>query len=334
MKQRLKTVLVVVCSAACLFASDNRINALGGNPGLWADDDQNLYLFPQTINNLDMIQVNGAGNSDYSNVSVIWGEETTWGFTFDGNDQNGWVSGGWGNGSMGVLFGLGMSSDDPGGGADKASTMDLMAGWGQDMGFGELGVMFNQSSSDNGGGGDQPSSMNLGVNLRRGQSLWLFSDMLASFGFGSGSDASGVKSSGMGLGVNCFTTLGLSEGTRAVFSMGFGYSMNDPNTDADDDETTSITLPAVTLGVEADATDWATVRFGMNRSYYLSTTNGDAKASGAGDLNWSFGLGFDYGSFALDMVINENVFSNPVHYVTGRNTDPLATAGASLTYSF
>ena len=40
MKQRLKTVLVVVCSAACLFASDNRINALarsGQHQGVAAD---------------------------------------------------------------------------------------------------------------------------------------------------------------------------------------------------------------------------------------------------------------------------------------------------------
>jgi len=340
MQHLLKTIVImVICSATCMLASNRRIAALGGNAGFWADDDQNIYLFPQTINNLDLIQVNGAGNG-IGDVSIIWGEETTWGFSFDGagdTNANDWIRAGWGNGDMGVLFGLGMSSYDSGQtGANKESTMDLSAAWGQDMAFGELGVLFAQSSSDDGTTGDQPTSMSFGINLRKAQSVWLFSQNLIHFGYNSYKfgDASTTN---MDLSADCFTTLDLSEGTNAVFSMGFGYmsSVYDSGVeDADKQESSTMVLPKVTLGVEADVTDWATVRFGMNRSYILSHTNGDAKSSGSGGFNWNFGLGFDHGSFALDMVINENVFNNPVHYITGRNDDNLTSSGASLTYIF
>ena len=344
MKHLFKTVVVmVVISATCLLASNRRIAALGGNAGFWAGDDQNVYLFPQTINNIDMIQVNGAGNGT-GDVEIIWGEGTTWGFRFDGaedDNDNDWISGGWGNGDMGVLFGLGMASTDNGASGDanlKTSNMELSAGWGQNMAFGELGVFFGQSSSDDGTSGEQGSSMGLAANLRKAQSLWLFSDMLTGFQYSSETTAgTGDKTTGMDLSVDCFTTLGLSEGTNAVFSMGFGYgsSVTDYKADGmENAEISTITLPKVTLGVEADVTDWATVRFGMNRSYILSHTNGDAKSSGSGGFNWNFGLGFDHGSFALDMVINENVFNNPVHYITGRNDDNLTSSGASLTYIF
>ena len=102
----------------------------------------------------------------------------------------------------------------------------------------------------------------------------------------------------------------------------------------------TFTLPNATLGVEADVTDWATVRFGMNHSYVLAGSNGDASWTGTTDVmgdsnfSWNFGLGFDYGDFTLDMVINEDIFNNPFNYVTGRNTDELTSTGATLTWKF
>ena len=44
------------------------------------------------------------------------------------------------------------------------------------------------------------------------------------------------------------------------------------------------------------------------------------------------GLGFNYGSFNLDMTVGDHgsLFNNPVNYVTGRNTE----LGANWTISY
>ena len=55
---------------------------------------------------------------------------------------------------------------------------------------------------------------------------------------------------------------------------------------------------------------------------------------GETNFNWNFGLGFDYGSFVLDMVLSdEALFTDPVRYVTGRNATPLSSS-ATLTWTF
>ena len=148
--KNVKTILIFIIISACMFASSQRVDALGGNVGFWPDDDQTYTLFPQAINNLDMVQVNGAGNGK-GEVGVVWGEGTTWGFLYDGSgdasctdaagnlspDCNDWFNLAWGNGDMGLLFGLGRSSYDSGAaGADPKSTMDISVDWGQNMDFG------------------------------------------------------------------------------------------------------------------------------------------------------------------------------------------------------
>ena len=352
--KNVKTILMFIIVSACMFASSQRVAALGGNVGFWPDDDQTYTLFPQAINNLDMVQVNGAGNGT-GEVGVVWGEGTTWGFLYDGagdddcgeGECNDWVNLAWGNGDMGLLFGLGRSSYDSGEpGADASSTMDISVDWGQNMDFGELGVSFGTSSADDGDGNDDndPSWMGLSANVRRPQSMWLFSDMLVGFGYSS-TTIGDATTSGMSLGVDCYTSLPMSDGVRGILAMGFGYNSRTVDTGVtgvDAVTSSTINLPNTTIAVEADVTDWATVRFGMNNSYTLSgSSNGDNSYSGSmnsdgtsSSFGWNFGLGFNYGSFTLDMVINENIFNNPMHFVTGRNTTPLSTTGASLTYSF
>jgi hypothetical protein len=340
-----------------MWASDARIEALGGNAGFWPDDDQNYTLFPQTINNLDMIQVTGAGEGT-GTVGIIWGEGTTWGFMYDGVDddnENDLINIAWGNGNMGALVSFGMSSHDTGvTGENATSTNEIGVNWGQNMGFGELGVGFAMESGDDGvAANKQYSAMGLSANLRREQSLWLFSNMLTSFNYvqignmnnmvEGGDDVDDVWT-GMDLTIDCFTTIGASDNVNAVFAMGLGYmnmTYDSGVAGADHPNTfTAIALPNTSIGVEAVVTDWATVRFGMNHTYYLSQTaketgsSAESKAMGETEFGWNFGLGFDYGSFQLDMVLNdEGIFNNPVHYVTGRNTNALASS-ATLTYTF
>ena len=386
-----KTITLLMTFCVMAFGNNDRINALGGNAGFWPDDDANVTLFPAMVNSLDMVQVTGAGAGN-GTAKVIWGEGTTWGFSFDGASEtsnNDMVNLMWGNGTYGTIFSFGMSSNDDGldictlcdgtdgDGIDGANTSnEIGVSFGMNMDFGEIGVNFATAGTDDGTDGDQFSNMKLGFNLRRSQELWLFDNMLV--GFSMDNDTQGdSKDNDMNLSVDLFTSLPTGDGVNATFAMGFGYYNNTYNSgEGDDVVATVISLPSVNLGIEADVTDWATVRFGMGHAYTVSGSLGDETYMGAesykaedgyyqmsddgsmnwsadrpadctdetcyagenwvksSDFNWGFGLGFDYGSFTLDMVLeNTNLFNDPVRYVTGRNNEALSSS-ATLTWNF
>ena len=348
-----KTITILMAFCVMAFGNDDRVNALGGNAGFWADDDANLYSFPTMVNNLDMVQVSGAG-TDGGEATVIWGEGTTWGFSFDGSDPsdgNDWLNLMWGNGTYGAIFSLGSSSTDNGLSGDDnvaTSSFDMGVSFGMNQSFGEVGIQFLTGSEDNGDGNDDtnPSVVGFGLNLRRAQDIWLFDNMLV--GFDNATWTVGDASSGvMDLSCDLYTALPTGDGVTAMFSLGFGYWSHSMDTGVDGAETmtmSTLTLPSATLGVEADVTDWATVRFGMNHAYVLAGSNGDETWTGTSsynedmemesNFNWDFGLGFDYGSFTLDMVLeNTELFNDPVRYVTGRNDDALSSS-ATLTWKF
>ena len=86
------------------------------------------------------------------------------------------------------------------------------------------------------------------------------------------------------------------------------------------------------FAVESEMTDWATLRLGYSHAY-------DFANGGDDDGGLVVGLGFNYGSFNLDMNLNtvdaddngSNLFTDPVRYLNGRNTEPL---GAEWTISY
>jgi len=335
-----KTLIMLTTFCAMALGSDARVESLGGNVGFWPGDDQTYTMFPQAVNNLDMIQVSGAGaGSDNGSVGVVWGDATTYGFMFSG-DENTMINLLWGNGSMGVNFGLGMANDDNGLSGDDneaTSSMTLEGSFGMNMDFGELGVAFVQDGGDDGDDDtDDQSVMGLGFNLRRSQPVWLFDNMLVGFQnvtITNAGDMTDHNISGMDLTIDLFRNFDMGDGVKGLFAMGFGFSSSSVEMDGETTDGSDITLPNSTVAVEAAVTDWATVRFGCNHSYTLSGSNGDATYMGDASFGWDFGLGFDYGSFNLDMTLdNEGLFNNPVHYVTGRNTAPLS-ASATLTWS-
>ena len=355
-----KTITILMTFSVMIFGNWDRVSALGGNPGFWPEDDANVSSFPAMVNNLDMIQVSGAG-SDSGSATVVWGEDDscTWGFGFDGatdEDLNDWVNLMWGNGTYGATFAFGSSAwtgtstiqgddDEDVVVDDERSTFGIDVGLGMNMNFGELGVNFLTATTDDGEIDDEDNwddVMGLGLNLRREQDIWLFNNMLV--GFAMYNQATGDElDNNMGLSVDLFTSLPTGDGVNATFAMGFGYWNNTTNTGldgADDVVVSMITLPAVHLGVEAEVTDWAKVRFGLNHAYVVSGSNGDDTWTGAVDnngesnFNWNFGLGFDYGSFTLDMVLeNTDLFNDPVRYIMGRNDSALSSS-ATLTWAF
>jgi len=102
-----------------------------------------------------------------------------------------------------------------------------------------------------------------------------------------------------------------------------------------------VALPTWTFAVESAMTDWATCRLGVTAGYNVMTTTNDGIASskdvtgrGGTDTAFSMGLGFNYGSFDLDVDVNEGLFTNPVQYTFGFESIAPAGATATLTYSW
>ena len=337
------TTIALIGMFAVLSASNQRIASLGGNVGFWPGDDANIYAFPATLNNFNIAQVSGvgAGSSDHV-AAVLWGDGTKWGFGIDQNGTNDMVNLAWGNSSMGLIFGLSSSATATGTSPDTTrSSMGLDISFGMDQSFGELGVGFSTGSYDNGGEGDQPSSMGLWANVRRDQNLWLFDKMLIGFSYASNNSADGMTGNAdaqttMELSVSSFTHLNIAEGTTALVASGFGYSSVANAGYNTDNSGTTISLPNCTFAVESAMTDWATARVGVTHSYILSASakSGDVTATGRGGAGttWSFGLGFNYGSFSLDVDVAEDLYTNPVQHIVGYQG--LDGATATMTYTW
>ena len=345
--------IVIISSLSLALASDARINALGGNAAYWADDDQNIYLFPATINNFQLAQISGisgGSDGDYYNDPIPSGAEkalflfgnegsTKWGFIIDGTADK-MVHMAWGNGTFGALFGIDMNSTDDG--DDKLSNSTIDGSFGMNSSFGELGVGFMMLSDDNVSteSDDDIDGLGIGVNLRRNQSLWVFDEMYVSFGLVSVSIGDATASS-MGLSANLFNHWELNPNTTLLFVLGFGFESSTANSGAEgaDDVTGSeIPLPNAVLAIETNINDWATMRAGITNKHAFSssTDNGTTKTSdnGASDFSALFGLGFNYGGFKLDMDLNPGFFTNPVNHITGFNImEPLGTM-ATISYNW
>jgi len=394
--KNVKMLLIFVITTTLLLASAQRVNSLGGNVGYWADDDNSWTAFPHTINNSNLAQVSGIGMDGSHNAIVRWGDGTKWGFSWNQANANDMINLQWGNGSMGATFGLSMSASDNGetGDANVAkSGMGISASWGQEMGFGEVGVGFSTSSYDDGNAGtkNDPSTIGLSVNLRRPQSLWIFDNMLVGFAYNSFNavpvetwmedlGAEGPWTDGvadaittMELSTSLYTHVDISDNTTGLIAMGFGYKSHTngwyggaagstcDDMDSDDSDgcdgvwvaampnywmtvkgaaSSWISLPTWTFAVESAMTDWATARIGVNAGYNLVTSvektgGSDAKATtgrGGMDTAFSIGLGFNYGSFNLDVDVSEGLFTNPVQHVTGYESIAPDNATATLTY--
>ena len=345
---------------ASIFASSQRVAALGGNVGFWPEDDANWTTFPQTINNIDMMQVSGIDGD--ASANLVWGDATTWGFQYNEGSENtpDWFNVGWGNGTMGVTFNLGMMGTtlEPTGGTKVEGSMSSYgASFGMNQSFGEIGASFAMSSSTDGdavGSLEDISGTNIGFNMRRAQSLWIFDNMLVNFGMNNVSNVDGAKDATdatMDFDVDLFAHMSPQDNFTVLFAMGFGYWTNTTNsgvTGAKDATWTKMTLPQVTMAVEGAFSDWATVRVGVNHSYVMGSyedeggkwswtgsldTNSDL-ASAESTFNMTTGLGFNFGSFNLDMTIGESVFSDPTPYFMGQNNSALSTGGVTMTYTF
>jgi len=310
--KNVKTLIVVALMGVSLFASTTRTDALGG-AGFWAEDYANVASFPADVNNHNVAWTDG---TDFT--SIFNADGTTWGFA--GGTGNDVVNMMWGNGSMGASFGLNM---DPTEAADAVvcadGAVDCVAsdavaagetsfaiGFGMPLAGMDFGFTFD---------GD-----NVGVNLRRAQNVWLWDTMLINLDMGMEDTDAGTPAT-MGFGADFYSNTSYDSGTNGLFALGFAYA--DDGVDVND-ATMGINW---NFAVESAMTDWATLRVGYGHGF-------DFANGGTDDGGFTIGLGFNYGSFNLDMALaNGMMFNDPVKYMTGRNADD-APLGAGWTISY
>jgi len=292
MKQCFNKVVIVVGLFAVVFASDSRVNSLGGAK-FWADDYANMGLFPGSVNDHNLAWTNGTDFNANWNV-----DGTTWGFSGTSNADD-VVNMRWGNGSIGVNFGLNMVGEDEDAGTDAETNFDI--GVGTTMGLGDVGFTYD---------GDD-----IGLNLRRAQNLWMFENMVVSVKMVGKDEDAGTDGS-MGLDADFYRMSG-GDNANALFAMGFAYS---------DVEDGSLSMN-YTWALESSF-DWATLRLGYTKGYDLMNSVGTAGALTAG-------LGFNYGNWQADLSLYDGalngIMTNPIHFLNGRNEMPLA-AGFNLSY--
>jgi len=319
--KNVKTLLILLSISTFMLASATRTDALGG-AGFWADDYANIGAFPASVNNHNVAWTDG---SDFTSV---WNADgTTWGFAGGTGDDmaNIW----WGNGDMGVNLGLGMTPENDDTDVEEANTA-LNVGFGMPLAGMDFGFTYGMGCDMCGGG-------NVGINLRRAQNLWLFENILVDFDMGMEGDDAITEPATMGLGVDLYKNTAYDSGINSLFGVGFNY--NDTGVE-DVDPGMGIEW---NFAVESAMTDWATLRIGYSHNYDFSTGDadhddtmqcGDAMDEACGDQVGGLvvGLGFNYGSFNLDMNVGDygSLFNNPVQYVTGRN----AELGANWTISY
>ena len=336
--------------------SDMRIGALGGNAGFWPGDDQNIYMFPATLNNFQLAQVDGVTGDGVGNAFFLFGDKTKYGFMLDGSGDD-MINMAWGNGELGALVSFDLNSGDIVSEPDSLGATTTFASGNMSLGatvgglnqsFGELGIVFGKSSDDGASSAstDDESGMVIGLNLRRAQPLWVFESMLVSFSIITGS-AGDAKSSDMGLNLDLFNHWTLNENTDLLYALGFGFSSgsNDNGVSGSGNvvsTSTAITFPKSTFAVETSITDWAIARVGVVNSHTLSSSTDDGAGSdnsktstmGGSDFGAVFGLGFNYGGFALDMDLNPGFYTDPVKHITGFNVSNSLGSTASITYTW
>jgi len=334
-------ILTVVVLCGAMFASTQRTGALGGAQ-FWPGDEANIANFPAQANSHGYVQLSGIGvatenteDAAGTGASILFQKDgTTWGFNYGSSD---WVNMTWGDGSQAVTFGLANYNNNDDAVADENTGYSV--GYGNTFSFGELGVHYADSGVD---GADAV----MDLYMKSDFGFWLFDDTYV-----AAKDLTGD----MKIRADFFSHMDAG-GADVVYGWGIDMDM------ADDGHMHQ----TATLGVEANMTDWATIRAGYNWAHVLSDdgtttvaavvdamdcgadgisacgTAADAythdNATGLSDGAFSWGLGFNWGGLTADFTVSSSLLLDPIGTVTGNNhgdnAGGLTDTGITLTYSF
>ena len=140
--KNVKVILIGVALCAAVFANQ-RIDALGGDSGFWPGDKDNINTFPATVNDHGFVEVDGVGtDTDCGGAdcgitaTIVWGDDTKWGFHYDDDDGDTWFNLMWGSGDMGISAGLVSGTDNA---TDDGDT-GFNFSYGQNFDWGERGI--------------------------------------------------------------------------------------------------------------------------------------------------------------------------------------------------
>ena len=352
-------ILTAAVLCAALFASTQRTDALGGNAAFWPGDEANITAFPAQMNNHAYVQLDGVGStaSTAANANVLFNHNgTSWSFGLTKGDDA-WFNLGWGKNGMAVRVAFTSETDAKSNNTDTAQPTNdgMVLSYGNTFDWGELGVMYMSGSTNTGVAGavDKDWDDNgITVNFRRGCDFWIFDSMVAklwlpdnddkaatSGGQSTVNDANNIE--GMSLEADWFTHWNAGA-ADVLFAMGFKHqdshgdtaagAVNDPTNDG------GALTHDITVGIEANMTDWATFRASSSWTYQLS---GDDDMTGPKSHTSAYGLGFNWGDFTADFTASDDgLFGDPLGNMIGYNNNAGAarwndvTKGVTLTYTF
>jgi len=365
-------ILTAAVLCAALFASTQRTDALGGNAAFWPGDEANIAAFPAQINNHSFLQLTGIGTSDLTDddtdnpttddggtVSLLINKDgTAWGFNYGAGD---WANMSWGNGDMGFTIGMQSSTQQEAetstaytscdcaaatdavacaAATDAASctagtgvpvnttttdveqsgadASDLSIAWGGSFdGIGEFGIILGMPGDDDDISTTDfdESAMTLGVNWRKDCGFWIFDNSVV--------NVADLMADDLAFSADMFSHMDAG-GADVMFAWGVDYNGADGG---------GITQTAA-IGVEANMTDWATLRAGYKWTHELTCDGTDDCGNNTGGLDW--GLGFNWGGLIADMSVTSDLFQDPIGAITGNNHDGggLTDSRVTLTYSF
>jgi hypothetical protein len=280
--------------------------------GYTAGDYNDMETFPLSMSGQNVAWTSG------ENFTSVWSDGgTTWGFS--GGDASDMVNMMWSNGTYGLSAAMSMTSGTAaveGGAAEVAGETTFNLGFGMNLMGYDLG--FHMDTAENG-----PMSSNLRGNCN----FWVWDTMTFSYHADTNVSDTGTETSWNWYSVNEWGP------ATGMFAMGFTSSDDPAWQDAGDLWAEPVTLINTSFSVESTLTDWCDLRMGYTKNFNTAPADNEAESVDS----FSAGVGFNYGSVALDMTLTDGVLddmmSNPLYYVNGRDATALA-ASWTLSYSW
>lgn len=212
---------------------------------------------------------------------------------------------------LGLALSIGLGSTDQGGGTEQSGNDINIALGGRfylpmaeqvELGIlGNLGVGFGGTTTTSGGAESSTSAFDLNVSAAAGPVYTLGKARIAAYGF-----------------------------------IGLNTSSEDPNTDADDDDTSSLTLviPGVHMAMEVDITEWFRFRAGLEYRWMIESDSNASVSEGenGGSFGWSTGFGLVFDKFNLDFALENAFLTTGPNFLSGGANGFASSVAAS--YSF